>query len=157
MAWDVICTMWSDLHDIIRTAVGQFSMCWRKQEHDESDLHGSCANKLISSNNLHFGMYWDAPAGRNKNYAWSRDWAMDFKVTGQHLNRWGMKTCRFQVHHSSTILSLQLAVDNESHCTLCMSPISIRRRWYTIRRMTCLSSNLLKVTFVDKQNVHANY
>jgi hypothetical protein len=32
-----------------------------------------------------------------------------------------------------------------------------QRRLYAIRPMTCLSSNLLKVTFADKQNVHANY
>jgi hypothetical protein len=32
-----------------------------------------------------------------------------------------------------------------------------QRRWNTIRPTTCLSSNLLKVTFVDKQNVHAYY
>jgi hypothetical protein len=31
-------------------------MCWRKQEHDKSDLHGSCANKLISSKNLHWNV-----------------------------------------------------------------------------------------------------
>jgi hypothetical protein len=51
MAWDVICTKWSNSHAVIRAVVGRFSMSSRKQKHDESDSHPSCANELISSNN----------------------------------------------------------------------------------------------------------
>jgi hypothetical protein len=53
MAWDVICTKWSNTHDVIRAMGGRFSTSSREQKHDESISHGSCANKLLSSNNSH--------------------------------------------------------------------------------------------------------
>jgi hypothetical protein len=58
MAWDVIRMKLSNSHDVIRTIVGRFKipnraqiLSLREQKHDESDLHGSCANELISWNN----------------------------------------------------------------------------------------------------------